>query len=749
VSSPGSFSVSVGASGELHGFTVQLLESSRCRLRARSITLGQATVVILRVGELDDMLERMNDVRYSSTNAANNNNNNTAGATTASTTSASGSGTSQMTPSPFSPRQHELIYRYATEENNDDTTTTTTASHMDMHTSHAKETNTLFVVVGSDDGYSETTLLRIAALVSELCLFLNIDPERGGPNAPLLRQLLLYIESRLAQYDISLLCQTIEWLLHPAIIATGFTSSNSTTLLDELAQQSYLQDADVSQVPNYIAVLFGHKLVLETTPNWNEEAAKVSSLDRLPLHDSDRYLAYFITCAFFSVPIQRNCYEVSYRERQLCTLEQQLRRFGIHRYNVNRLAAQEAIKKYTIALRQEGVGEYNRASFFEQAYKELVTLMSSQSSKNNSDETSRIVQNEYHHMDLDISSVEGKTFQIDNVCFRNSNVVGAMQLRWITATGSHMRQSVDHADDSYYIRNVCPFGYGMCLLFLPPRNVRDIPRSRWLPKVSEIQEGGDERALRQLSQDVLGSMEISFNRFQWLFSPPVEAYEIPGLMHFVAIDRRNNGGVVASFHHMRHQKPQNVQNAVSSLKRLIAMNISRSHTFLHSGYSEGLWGHFGMQFFYCISAIDGSAITTTTTASSPAVNTTSTERTMRKKPIFMFRSDVSQQTKGATTEVETPQPSLYEDSGTTETPRTGTSDSLFGSLDAERKLPSAILPHLVLRPMLISDFMSDEPVSFRVLEVYAVFVGTMSPAEVCREVEKLLRSRVLPFWGTN
>ncbi|ORC77713.1 uncharacterized protein TM35_002601000, partial [Trypanosoma theileri] len=81
-----------------------------------------------------------------------------------------------------------------------------------------------------------------------------------------------------------------------------------------------------------------------------------------------------------------------------------------------------------------------------------------------------------------------------------------------------------------------------------------------------------------------------------------------------------------------------------------------------------------MQFFYCISAIDGSAITrttTTTTASSPAVNTTSTERTMRKKPIFMFRSDASQQTKGATTEVETPQPSLYEDSGTTETPRTG------------------------------------------------------------------------------
>ncbi|KEG06563.1 hypothetical protein DQ04_13331000, partial [Trypanosoma grayi] len=144
---------------------------------------------------------------------------------------------------------------------------------------------------------------------------------RGGPNAPVLKQLLLYIEARLRQQDVSLLCQTVERLVRPAIIATGFASGDATGLLDDLARQLFLPAADCA-VPNYIAVLLGHKLVLETTSQWNEEAARACGVERLTLHDSDRYLAYLVTCAIFAAPLQRSCHDVSRRERRLLALEE-------------------------------------------------------------------------------------------------------------------------------------------------------------------------------------------------------------------------------------------------------------------------------------------------------------------------------------------------------------------------------------------------------------------------------------------
>ncbi|RNC34429.1 hypothetical protein TcCL_Unassigned02785, partial [Trypanosoma cruzi] len=114
-------------------------------------------------------------------------------------------GETSTAPSPFSAQQHSHVYRYPLHEQENNV--------------YEESLNALFVAVGSDVGYSAVTLLRIAALVSELCLFLNIDPHRGGPNAPVLKQILLYMNSRLMQHDVSLLCQTIERLVRPAIIA--------------------------------------------------------------------------------------------------------------------------------------------------------------------------------------------------------------------------------------------------------------------------------------------------------------------------------------------------------------------------------------------------------------------------------------------------------------------------------------------------------------------------------------------------
>ncbi|RNF07320.1 hypothetical protein TraAM80_03456 [Trypanosoma rangeli] len=707
VSSPGSFSVGVGASGELHGFTVQLLENSRGRLRARSLTLGKAAVAILRVGALDDMLQCMGESKRGENASAD--------------------------ASPFSPCQHASIYRYPLQDAEEDN-------------AHAEALNTLVVVVGSDDGYSAATLLRVAALVGELCLFLNIDPRRGGPNAPVLKQTLLYLESRLGLHDVSLLCQTTERLVRPAIIATGFASPDAGGLLDDLARQSLLQDAAGCQPPSYIAVLLGHKLVLETTPRWSEEAARAGGVERVSLLDSDRYLAYIVTCAFFSAPMQYSCYDVSPRERRLRELERRLRRFGIHRHNVSRQAARRVIQTYTEALRQGTVGEYSRASFFEAAYDELLALMTGRNAARGTDEAAaegrpRVARNEYHHVDMDFDAIEGRTFQLDNICLRNSDVVGAMQLQWISAGAALPQDSSDAAGEGPLLET-CPCGYGVCLLYLPPQRVREEgQRQPHSPTMA------NRRALSQLTRDILGSVETSFNCVQWLLSPPVESYEIPGLIHFVAVDRRTNKGVVASFHRMMHEQPAHVQNAVETLRRLVALNVSRSHALMQAGYSEGLWGHLGMQFFYCVCNLHRAA-TKEVPPPSHAPPTPHTRR--RKKSFFFFGGESAPPAPPAAAATamsssSSPQPAPLEGYGTS----TRGTESILGSLNPRGSLPAAVLPHLVLRPMLLPDFTCDAPTGDRVVEVYAVFVGTMSPAEVCEGVEKLLRSRVLPSWNTH
>ncbi|EKF38232.1 hypothetical protein MOQ_001561 [Trypanosoma cruzi marinkellei] len=701
VSSPGSFSVAAGASGELHGFTVQLLENSRGRLRARSFTLGKATVAILRVGKLDDMLRFMEESRRE--------------------------GETSVAPSPFSPQQHSNVYRYPLHEQENDI--------------QAESLNALFVAVGSDDGYSAVTLLRIAALVSELCLFLNIDPLRGGPNAPVLKRILLYMNSRLMQHDVSLLCQMIERLVRPAIIAKGFASDGASGLLGDLARQSLLQDAAGCRLPNYIAVLLGHKLVLETSPRWSEEAAKAGGVEHVTLHDSDRYLAYLVTCAFFSTPLLQSCYEVSPQEKRLQALEQLLRRFGIHRHNVNRLAARRAIQTYTQAIKEGDVNESRRAFFFENAYNELLTIMNRQKPTSETNKffitrTPFMAYNEYHQMDMDFNAVEGRTFELDNICFRNSDFVGFMQLRWIPAADPQQQDS-DSSEDENPLMETCPHGYGVFLLYLPPQSAREQEGWRRSPTTA------DRSVFAQFTRDVFGSMETSFNCFQWLLSPPVDAYAIPGLIHFVVVERRRNGGVVASFHRMMQQRPENVQDAVVALRRLVALNISRAHTFLQAGYSEGLWGHLGMQFFYSVcNFYDSPGKVVTSPLQSPQ-----SPRLVKKKSFFFFGGESTTSTSSrvptaAASTVSLQQPGISFDESSTSVKG---ADSPWGSLDGRWKLPAATLPHLALRPMLIPDFTCDEPAGVCVMEVYAVFVGAMSPADVCGEVEKLLRSRVVPL----
>ncbi|KAF8297862.1 hypothetical protein TcBrA4_0065470 [Trypanosoma cruzi] len=145
VSSPGSFSVAAGASGELHGFTVQLFGKQPWATSGSFPSpWAKQTVAILRVGELDDMLRFMEESRRE--------------------------GETSTAPSPFSAQQHSHVYRYPL--------------HEQENNFHEESLNALFVAVGSDAWlHVRLHSLRIAALVSELCLFLNIDPHRGGPNA--------------------------------------------------------------------------------------------------------------------------------------------------------------------------------------------------------------------------------------------------------------------------------------------------------------------------------------------------------------------------------------------------------------------------------------------------------------------------------------------------------------------------------------------------------------------------------------
>lgn len=1030
VSTPGSLSITVGTQGELHGFTAQLFEDHPANLHVRSVKLGPATIVVIKVGELDAILTAASAGAgttggSSATGAAQS----ASGTGGASTTSSAPSGSSTLSASQrnrrggnYDTRAPHNVWRRAinvalsaisAERKGFDGRLAESNPVDDAHDEDEEEEQQLqqerqqgraqnmFIVVGSDEGYTEVTLLRVACLLSELCAFLCIEPY-GGPNAAVLKQVMMYIEQRLGLSDVSFLTEAIEHLMKPAIIATGFTA-NPTALLDDLVRQNLfaphtssndplgkqggayyyfpapqtagggasatnrpgaaargmdevenLRSAsmgplDEERVPGYATVMFGHKMVLETSSQISDEAMKINGMsERFTMSEADRYLIHLITTAHFAMPLPQSYHDVaSTCEKRIRLLEYRLRRFGIHRHNVTRHACRKLIESYCKMLRRvptdsddsgaeedvcdeahsEHAAQYSRsederADFFEDAFNELLCTMSNfpervsvidsaslaedyqKKIKRNKmkshdiqqdgagatslsisipgDEDTSYIQhrdatsgggvkalplsadgelfytnnratyfpsmagktvtrNQYHDLSVRFEELEDSVFSLHNLCFRNADFTGSMQLVWIPTVDSEHLVSTD-PDDSHddgdengdqngspdrertrrvpkrtadSITDICPHGYGMALVYLPPTTDRDADRLP--PRMTR-----EEIVYNNLAQEVLGSMEVSFNCFQWLLSPPVESYETAGLIHFVVIDRmRGNRCIAGSLYRMMHQKPIEVQYAVLELRRTFAECVSRAHELLSMGYSEGLWGHLGMQFFYSVGMFSASAanilassvsaqgnlsaagsrdkrnsstnanraqntlpsqsgasLSRVTPSQSPLMSqggvtdwfspasSQPTSATQRVRGFFQMSQAAEQQSRlsdvdasdiGSTTDILAsskpgvltsaevsfvgPGNSTQQQHMQTAQPAGQSIPSLYGPLD-KKKIPSAAIRNLVLRPTSLPDTISEKAEKSRIVEVYAMFIGSMSPEEVCWNVQQLLVSKV-------
>jgi hypothetical protein len=591
---------------DIHGFSVNLLESHPSNLRFRSVQFGSSTVVSLLLGEVDCTLE-------------------------------------------------QLKSESSTEED-------------------------VYIIVGSDEGFTEATLLRIAALLNEVCIFLHVGP-KTQQNLYLLRMVMQYIDMRLGMADLGFLSESIEAVFNPAITATGY-SSNPKGLLDELVRANIFDGrADDERMPGYCVVLFGNKILMETSGQIADEAAKMNDIDKFSLSDSDRYLIYLVTSAFFAVPHPRANKDREAREHRILELERRLMKFEVHRHNVTRSACREVISKYCTMLRSlhtQGVDERSAADFYWNSFEELLEYMSAYPTAESGGERNR-----YHCPEMDLRFLESELFTIQHCCFRSSEHLGTIQLLWAP--------SPKPLPEEYAMADLCPMGYGLCVVYFPPRNDKESTKVCDFPSLVPIDP------LRTLANEVLGSVEMSFNRFQWLLSPPVESYETPGLIHFLAVDRKDNSCVCGSFERMMHQKPAEVQRAVRELQSTMAQCMSKAHELIGQGFSEGLWGHLGMQFFFSIGV-------------APATTQEGTT--------------LGQGIRSATA-----------------TQEGGSSVGLFGASDA-KKIPSSVVPHVLLRPMLISDFCEEQSKQIRVVEIYCMFIGCMSPQEVCQSVEWLRSSRL-------
>ena len=148
---------------------------------------------------------------------------------------------------------------------------------------------------------------------------------------------------------------------------------------------------------------------------------------------------------------------------------------------------------------------------------------------------------------------------------------------------------------------VCPDGFGIVLLYSGPGilndNYEDVKE-----QLSTLQMLDDE-ALDHLGKCILMRFPSSFHQVQYLTSPLVASYNVPGLIHFVAVNRRVNTSVAGNFDaeiHNTSSTDNDTRLGLHMMHELMAHNVSRAHDLMANGFSEGLWGHLGVQFFYCV-----------------------------------------------------------------------------------------------------------------------------------------------------
>ena len=259
------------------------------------------------------------------------------------------------------------------------------------------KTEIAYITVGSDMGYSTTTLLRVAAILSDVAFFLGYPDRNEGH----LRTVAAYVRRLMVDGNLSFMEQSREALHRNVASMSGGGGGGPfggdgggppryDALLREVthAYAYHLETgggddddgADGGRRPSgrrsggggrgsggtrdsgaapptaahpaYSAVLMGDKLVAETTPNFAAESMRLNADSGSPQADdeavvwaSDKYLVQLISAAFYSCTTLTGDL-MTPREWRIRKLEEGLAKFGVNRNNVAKPKTREFMRRY-------------------------------------------------------------------------------------------------------------------------------------------------------------------------------------------------------------------------------------------------------------------------------------------------------------------------------------------------------------------------------------------------------------------
>lgn len=444
--------------------------------------------------------------------------------------------------------------------------------------------NPNFVFVASDEGFTELTLRRICNLIVEVIGYIGIGDHRSNR---LIKMLLLYIDRQMANKDLSFLNLSFERIDEAKIPAVlpGFTVRQ---YLGEYVKQA-LEDAPESRHPGYAVSLYGSKILLETNPEFTKHAKEVNG-DTCDMNDSMRFIIALLAAAFFSSPYPRSLSDLLPTEQQIVDAEMHLRHIGITRHNVCREQVARVVDAYVAHLEAKVPGklqpELNTAASCRRAYAVLKTWV---------EEQSRPIRQLYHDTDKlnpDRDEVwdPSDEFTFNFNCYSDDEdhpQIGRIQFVWTPVEPPADRNSTD---DEFAV--MYPHGVATAVLYFGNENWDQTVKRTIPPSIVH------ERLTAMCSPECLIFQFIATN---WLTHPPLSGYSIPGLIAFVCIDRRRNQSLVCSREEMIGGcKTAEGKKSIQQLFFTMHHCICEAHQLIAQGFSEGLWGHLGMQFVYQI-----------------------------------------------------------------------------------------------------------------------------------------------------
>lgn len=416
------------------------------------------------------------------------------------------------------------------------------------------------VLVGTNFGLTPHALQRIAIVTSELIDLLRlgvnasdsfgvnsrVDVRSNQPSA--LATLVVYGMERLVERrEVSLLLQASE-----VIEGNGFTSS-----LDHLIEHAagLLEDRDAPS-PYYAMMIMGSKIVAQTSASFAERVLDTRDIGSAMIGEHERFLLVVLAAALFE----------GTRERpgRIAKAEKVLHPLRITREVVMWPAAAEAVADYARAL--DALGKPEDAATLRESF-ELLKVYQSEKVLPTSDMF--------------------KTTERD-LCDGDEEHCSVLLNLPSTGTTGVLIQRISLRDKMVD----CPSSIVIINLFATPER---------MTSVTQLGEEYTAEVAKVVRPHVSAFVSLQY------VNMPVTPMSIPGLVHAVTVNRQQGVCRVGSFHHltttMREQTEASRLVMEVHLRAAVYENIARAIECTALGYSEGMWGHLGLQFFYCIALV--------------------------------------------------------------------------------------------------------------------------------------------------